>query len=105
MDYREHVERGRGFVLAPCKKSDAGSFKIGDVVAFLVHTTGAGECIASAMAGNIIVPMIAYDEERYRSLLELAQKAADLQGVSLRAVRFNRGEELAVIRPRGRDGG
>jgi hypothetical protein len=84
-------------VLSPPNKK----LRIDEVWLFVsMDETGEGVCAANLMAGALI-PLIAADEERMKSLIPVAQEIASESGKQIKLIKLSQRTEVMTLLPDG----
>lgn len=77
-----------------------GGFRITALHAFLAHDGDDDEGVIAAPAeGGVMMPLVAADEDRLRSMRPVAERIARAMGQQVRLVRFTQREDLETIDP------
>lgn len=91
-------DEGPTYVLAPPNEQ----LRIDEVYLFVsIDETGEGVCAAPLMGGGSLVPLIAADEARMKSLIPWAQKLAALSGKQVKLIKLTQRSELMTFQPDG----
>lgn len=76
--------------------------RIDEVYVFVsIDETGEGVCAAPIMGAGSLVPLIAADEARMKSLIPWAQKIARLSGKQVKLIKLSQRSELMSFQPDG----
>lgn len=76
--------------------------RIDEVYMFVsIDETGEGVCAAPIMGADSLVPLIAADEARMKSLIPWAQKLAALSGKQVKLIKLSQRTELMSFQPDG----
>jgi hypothetical protein len=87
-------------VLAPPNEQ----LRIDQVWIFIsVDATGEGVCAAPLMGSGSLVPLIAADEARLKSLIPIARQLARDSGKQIKLIKLSQRTELMAISPDGKD--
>jgi hypothetical protein len=85
-------------VLAPPNQQ----LRIDGVYLFVsVDETGEGVCAAPLMGPGSLVPLIAADEARLKSLIPVARNLAKITSLKIKLIKFTAREEIMDITPDG----
>jgi hypothetical protein len=76
--------------------------RIDEIFMFVsVDETGEGVCAAPIAGPGSLVPLIAADEARMKSLIQWAQKLAALSGKQVKLIKLSQRSELMTFQPDG----
>jgi hypothetical protein len=85
-------------VLTPANEQ----LRIDEVYLFVsIDETGEGVCAAPLMGPDSLVPLIAADEARLKSLVPVARQLAKMTGGKIKLIKFTAREEIMEITPDG----